>query len=309
MSQYYSMLDTTNWYVSSIDVFVLANSPDDRALEMANRLASNQTKINYILVIQYQNIANNMISKLFPDSEINVITANNNQVDFLNQLRCLQSKFSVDSRLVVDVSCIHTPEMFTLLKFFRSSCSKERVQVAYSVPFDYDFPEEPFVSYHSYYGDLITKDLLGYGGLSDGKAHSQMIVFLGFEGVLSAKVIEDIQYDDLVLVNNLPSFFPKYKDISVINNYDIITSHHSKLRYVPANNPFETYNFLNVVLDRSDRECVAPLSTKPVALGVCLYALNHDLLRVVYPMSDEYNQHSTNKVYKTYFYDIPLFCA
>ena len=62
----------------------------------------------------------------------------------------------------------------------------------------------------------ISKPLiwLGFGGgISDGLAHSQMIVFLGFEGVLASKVIEDIQYKELLLVNNLPSFFPKYKDI------------------------------------------------------------------------------------------------
>ena len=78
-----------------------------------------------------------------------------------------------------------------------------------------------------------------------------MIVFLGFEGILSSKVIEDIRYDNLLLVNNLPSFFPKYKDISMINNCELLTSHHSKLKYVPANNPFEAYNFLDAVIDES----------------------------------------------------------
>lgn len=82
----------------------------------------------------------------------------------------------------------------------------------YSTPFEYDFPEEPFTSYCSYYGNLKTTDLLGFGGISDGLAHSRMIIFLGFEGVLASKVTEDIQYEELLLVNNLPSFFPKYKD-------------------------------------------------------------------------------------------------
>ena len=96
-----------------------------------------------------------------------------------------------------------------------------------------------------------------------------MIIFLGFEGVLASKVTEDIQYEELLLVNNLPSFFPKYKDICVINNYDLLSTHRSKLLYVPANNPFETFNFLDSVFDGKSSLCVAPLSTKPVALGVC----------------------------------------
>ena len=107
---------------------------------------------------------------------------------------------------------------------------------------------------------------------------------------------------------NLPSFFPKYKDISMINNCELLTSHHSKLKYVPANNPFEAYNFLDAVIDETEQVCTAPLSTKPVALGVCLYALNHPNLRVVYPVSEQYRHHNTNRVHKSYLYEIPLKC-
>lgn len=133
-----------------------------------------------------------------------------------------------------------------------------------------------------------------------------MIVFLGFEGVLASKVTEDIQYEELLLVNNLPSFFPKYKDICVINNYDLLSTHRSKLLYVPANNPFETFNFLNSVFEGESSVCVAPLSTKPVALGVCLYAMTHNTIRVVYPASEQYNHHRTTRVLNTNIYRIPL---
>lgn len=155
-----------------------------------------------------------------------------------------------------DVSCIHTPEMFTLLKYFELSNPKPSIDIAYSIPFDYEFQNEPFTSYHSYYGDLRTNDLLGYGGNLDGSAYSKMIIFLGFEGALSSKVAEDIQYDDLLLVNNLPSFFPKYRDISIINNYDLLTGQHGKYLYVPASNPFETYNFLCRTLQESEHVCI-----------------------------------------------------
>ena len=199
------------------------------------------------------------------------------------------------------ISCIHTPEMFVLLKYFKTANPKKKLDIAYSTPFEYDFPEEPFTSYCSYYGNLKTTDLLGFGGISDGLAHSRMIIFLGFEGVLASKVTEDIQYEELLLVNNLPSFFPKYKDICVINNYDLLSTHRSKLLYVPANNPFEIFNFLDSVFDGKSSLCVAPLSTKPVALGVCLYAMSHKTLRIVYPTSEHYNDHRTNKVLNTIF--------
>lgn len=56
----------------------------------------------------------------------------------------------------------------------------------------------------------------------------------------------------------------------------------------------------------SEHVCIAPLSTKPVALGICMYALAHKNLRVVYPMSDQYNYHRTNRVLRTFIYRVPL---
>lgn len=67
---------------------------------------------------------------------------------------------------------------------------------------------------------------------------------------------------------------------------------------------FTYYN--DSVFDGKSSLCVAPLSTKPVALGVCLYAMSHKTLRIVYPTSEHYNDHRTNKVLNTNIYSIPL---
>ena len=287
------------------EVLILSNGYDDRSLAMSKILNNKSARITEILILQYENGSLDKIHALFPSAHISSINISINQADFLMKLISIQAILET-SKILIDVSCIHTPEMFTLLKYFELSNPKPSIDIAYSIPFDYEFQNEPFTSYHSYYGDLRTNDLLGYGGNLDGSAYSKMIIFLGFEGALSSKVAEDIQYDDLLLVNNLPSFFPKYRDISIINNYDLLTGQHGKYLYVPASNPFETYNFLCRTLQESEHVCIAPLSTKPVALGICMYALAHKNLRVVYPMSDQYNYHRTNRVLRTFIYRVPL---
>ena len=87
---------------------------------------------------------------------------------------------------------------------------------------------------------------------------------------------------------------------------DLLARRRDKLKYVPANNPFETFNFLAEQLDDNEPACIAPLSTKSVALGVCLCALNHDNLRVVYPTADEYKHHRSDSVHNTYLYSVKL---
>lgn len=305
MSYHYNLFTINALEKSSATVFICADGDDERAYAMANALSKVENKIQKIVAITYQPKKSLSLDLLFPHATIETILITTNTFDFLFALRKLDS-FLCSADVLIDISCIRIPEMFTLLKYFRVAQNKTSLDISYSVPFEYEFPNEPFTSYRSYYGNLETTDLPGFGGFSDGTAHSQMIVFLGFEGVLSSKVTEDIQYGNLLLLNNLPSFFPKYKDTSVINNYDLLSSRH-KLMYVPANNPFETYNLLDEILENDENACIAPLSTKPVALGVCLYAMKHPNIRVVYPVSSEYNHHNANSVLQTYIYQIPLF--
>lgn len=305
MSQFYTTIDVEqiNEYLS--EIFILADGRDERASTMAKKMSISKNHVKKVLLLKYHVEETIPIASLFPVAEVVVYNVTSKPTDFLEQLILLKDFFSSE-KILIDITSIHIQEMFTLLKYFKVTVNKKELDVSYSMPFEYEFSAEPFTSYRSYYGNLKTNDLLGFGGISEGMAHSQMVVFLGFEGVLSSKVTEDIQYEELLLVNNLPSFFPKYKDICVINNYDLLTSRHSKIAYVPAENPFATYNFLDGIFQEGEYACIAPLSTKPVALGVCLYAMEHNSLRVVYPMSEEYNPHSTNSVLNTYLYKILL---
>ncbi len=301
MSLVYSMSDAACTASNSYNTLILGDGSDDRARAMSIILGQKGVHIQRVLIIKYQKEYTLNVQNIFPDAEVFSIEIGTEQANFLIALKQQDKVFQ--GSVLMDISCIHTPEMFILLKYLKETIAKDYVEVAYSFPFDYRFEKDPFISYTSYHGNLKTNDLLGFGGTLDGTAHPHMVVFLGFEGALSSKVTEDIQFDNLILVNNVPSFFPKYKDISVVNNYNLLTT---RLMYVPADNPFATYNFLDSILSADEPACIAPLSTKPVALGVCIYALGHKNLRVVYPVSDQYNHLSTNKVLSTSLYGIKL---
>ena len=305
MSCLYSITEAENIISTKISLFILGSGSDERTLSMMNLISAKQKCISYILLIKYDSFDESTIIAAFPYSKLEVIDANSNQISFLNSLSKYQCTFKSDS-ILVDITSIRIPEMFILFKYLQYNNPKAQLHVAYSSPIEYEFPEEPFTSYHSYYGNLNTTDVLGYSGISDDMSQNQMIIFLGFEGVLSEKVNEDVQYSVLKLVNNLPSFYEKYKDISIINNYNLLATGQDKLYFVPANNPFETYNFLSKQISENETVCIAPLSTKPVALGVCLYALHHESVRVVYPMAERYMSHRANSVHKTYIYTIGL---
>lgn len=303
MSHLYSIVEATLDSCFSADLLILAGGLDERSFSLTKIIGSTHNSINKVVLLRYEEFDDTPIRELFPKAQIRVIDVTNDTISFLLSLQECHELLEA-KEIMMDITAIRIPEMFMILKYLKITDAHNRIQVSYSTPIEYEFQDEPFTSYHSYYGNLVTTDLAGFGGTSEDMSHSQMFIFLGFEGVLSAKVSEDIKYDHLKLVNNLPSFFEKYKDISVINNYDLLTSRHDKMLYVPANNPFEVYNFLDNNIADNESVCAAPLSTKPVALGVCLYALEHENLRVVYPMADSYLPHRANSVYSTYLYSI-----
>lgn len=303
MGLLYSMNAASDVDYSSIELFILAGGTDERSEAMAQTLAGKAHHIDKILLLKYDDFDESLLQAKFSESEIVFLNAAGDQVSFLQSLKERETLFNC-SNILIDITSIRIPEMFMLFKFLRLSDMDRQLYVSYAIPIEYEFQEEPFTSYRSYYGNLRTMDLLGYGGMSDDMSHSQLVVFMGFEGILSAKVNEDVRYSRLKLVNNLPSFYEKYKDICVINNYDLLTSGHEKVSYVPANNPFETYNFLSEQLSDGETACIAPLSAKPVALGVCMYALDHESVRVVYPIADAYTPHRANKTHSVYVYSL-----
>lgn len=306
MSKRYSIIEISAMTSSTDEVLILAGEPDERTIAAVRIISEKPNSIKRMLVLKYDSsFDESSICSYFPQICIDVINVTSDPISFLNVLRDYNNVL-LNNRLMVDITGIRIPEMFMLFKYLKLQGKTGTVSVVYSTPMEYEFQEEPFTSYRSYYGNLETIDLLGYGGMSGDMSHSQMLVFLGFEGVLSEKVNEDIKYDKLKLINNLPSIYEKYKDISIINNYNLLATRHEKLLYVPANNPFEVFNFLTDNLSENEPACAAPLSTKPVALGVCLYALSHDNLRVVYPTAKSYIPHRANSVHKTYLYLVEI---
>lgn len=297
----------TNFKSANFDIDTLIVSIDggERGIAILSELCKQEIDIRRVLFLKYNTLDGIDVKPYFSQAVVEAIEIPANPVLFLTLLT-QKSEFLKSEKILIDMTCIRIPEFFCLMKYFKISNIKKSIGVAYSIPFEYEFSGEPFTSYHSYYGNLKTTDIVGYSGISHGSSHNRLLIFLGFDGILTSKIAEDIQYETLSVINNLPSYSLKYKDISMVNNYDLLCSSHSKLFYVPADNPFETYNLLSSELNGSDNVCIAPLSTKPVALGVCLYALDHNNVRVVYPISDKYNSHNSISIHTIRSFNIEL---
>lgn len=297
----------SNYTFDSIDCFVCAEHDDERAVESIMKILSSGIKIQDAIIIKYDNGNQpSRLKELLPEGSKEIMVLQDIG-SFIKQFKDIINPY-INKKLVIDMSCIRIPDVFSILKILKLKEHKEEFSCLYSVPYDYEYFAGDF-SYKSSLGDLQNYELMGYSGDYDSTvADATYIIFLGFEGNQSLKVLEEAAYNRLTFVNSLPSLYQKYKDMSIMNNRSVITGKkHDSILYAPADNPFEVYNFLEEKFAGLSSICISPLGTKPVALGVCLFALDYENVRIVYPISDVYSPHVTNRVIKTWVYGISLF--
>ena len=109
MSIHYSISPASEIDAKSYDIFVLADGTDDRTLEMAKILNQKCADIQTIVLLKYQNNETlEEIKALFPSTQILPIMVKQSQTDFLRSLLDISDKLTSE-KILIDISCIHTP--------------------------------------------------------------------------------------------------------------------------------------------------------------------------------------------------------
>lgn len=302
----YKIEQIGDYAFDSVDCFICAAHDDERSTEGISKMLASGVQIEHAIIIKYDNGSHSTaLNELF-EGRAQEISVSNDVNSFILQFKKTVKPY-INKNIVIDISCVRIPDMFSIMKILKLNDHIKHIPCIYSVPYDYEYFAGDF-SYKSSLGDLQNYELAGYGGeYNPDNPNSVYVIFLGFEGALSLKVLEEAVYKNLMFVNSLPSLSQKYKDISILNNRSSIKGKkYDSILYAPADNPFEVYNFLEKNYADEPSICISPLATKPVALGVCLFALNYEKVRIVYPISDIYSSHVTNQVTKTLVYEISL---
>ena len=305
-SRIYTMEQISDYDFDEVDCFICAIHDDERSCEGVVRMLNNDVEVKQAILISYDDNRQSSKMKNLFECQVQELSILNDVNSFILCFKEAIKSF-INKNIVIDISCIRIPDIFSIMKILKLNKHRNNVICLYSVPYDYEYFAGDF-SYKYSIGDLENYELTGYGGdYNPEDENSTHIVFLGFEGSLSLKVLEEASYQRLTFVNSLPSFSQKYKDISILNNRSSIKGKKfDSILYIPADNPFEVYNLLDRKFSNLHSLCISPLGTKPVALGICLFALNHEKVRIVYPISDVYSMHISNKVNKTLIYEISL---
>eukprot|EP00831_Metopus_contortus_P077478 TRINITY_DN7286_c0_g1_i4.p2 TRINITY_DN7286_c0_g1~~TRINITY_DN7286_c0_g1_i4.p2 ORF type:complete len:151 (-),score=0.91 TRINITY_DN7286_c0_g1_i4:316-768(-) len=119
-------------------------------------------------------------------------------------------------------------------------CIRDRF---YTEPKHYLFKDTVFDTYEYLRGERRYESIPGYTSI---KSDPELLVcFLGFDNNVSNVLFDKVIPVETITINGFPSYLPKLKDISLLNNYSLLTKidRDSQL-YTRANNPFSSYNTL-----------------------------------------------------------------
>ena len=298
------------------DIVLLAGGSDYRAYEILKLMKSENVSIKKILLFDFSERVRE-IDKNNPYYDYQKIGFNNIlpiQCSIRDPNSCLQNLIPLETELLsakkiaLDISCFTKPYFFYLIKLFKERFEIDCISVFYTEPQSYLFPRGIFSSYRSSVGPLTISEIPGFPGYEARGKKRVLVILLGFYGDLSKEINEDISPSETFVVNGFPSYSPKFKDISLIANEKLTSDRDIKIEFSRANNPFEAFNLLEDIKNQNQTSFIniAPLGTKPMALGACLFALYYPDVRVVYPLPATYEKVTTNKCWNSWRYLIPL---
>jgi hypothetical protein len=297
--------------IGGLDYFILASGSDYRAYQVLSNLDSRNTKV-IVMNFKERLIGKEPTDDMFKYRTFGVKNLQEIDCSIRHPESCLGdlqlNGFDGTQRIGIDISCFTKPYFYYLIKLFCQRFLITKLATYYTEPKSYLFPNGLFDSFRTSTGPLSITEIPGYSGRGSRDSNRKLIILLGFDGDLSKEINEDVSPEETIVVNGFPSYVPKFKDVSLVANEKLIDDQQVKVRFARANNPFDVYNLLERIRQKDDKSFmnVAPLGTKPMALGACLFALHNPDVRVVYPLPQKYEDKYSDASWSSWEYELPL---
>jgi hypothetical protein len=158
----------------------------------------------------------------------------------------------------------------------------QSVRILYVEPLDYRLSANPTEAEIFDLSDKITgiAPIPGFACLSEAEEENTCFIpLLGFEGTRFAYVLEQVQPigRNIIPVIGLPGFRPEFPFFTYLGNKLPLTRSRSwtSVRFATANCPFSLFYELESIASLYPKALlqIAPIGTKPHALGAVLFAL------------------------------------
>ena len=283
-------------FFESVDLLLFGQVTDEeRNRRLAQLYGFGNTTRSYFIDYDLDTEEYSLLPQAFgtePSQETILATRKDISTQLRDQLQGLDIQ---GKTLLVDITSIATPAVFFILKLLTEDVKPSRVFLAYTEPQTYrekllPDSDDMFELTERFIG---IKALPGFLRKTARGAETILVLLIGFEGKRFKYVCGELEVknENVRVVLGFPAFRPGWQYLAYGGNQSAFEQFQADLylRFAAANDPFEAYNTLEEILkderniQPSPEIAVAPIGTKPHAVGAAIFALHYpDNTRLLY---------------------------
>lgn len=311
------------------DVFFCAHGLEGRDTRVVQLCVEKKFKVRKWVIFQYserknqeQDNKNELLSHLSEEKTVVVNTSYTDTQTYSQMLDSILDKLETYQYIGFDITGFKNQFFFPLFRYISERKFTGLLYAYYTEPEMYHFPKKKensnffpnmrndtkvLFNYAKARAGIEIKSIPGYEGEKAKK--TILIIILGFDGKVAIRIKEEYNAEKVLLVNGFPSYLPKFRDISLLNNKELVSSCNSEEIFSAyADNPFEIYNVLYRIRKKYEdyKLLIAPLGAKPLALGVCKFAMDYPQTAVLYVDSTKYVEKNTENFGASWEYQLSL---
>lgn len=307
-------MNREDFSLSNLDYFLLSVSNEERCYEVLKILLEKEVRIKNIILIIYEKYEGVEINEKIKEElkkYVNSIKIIKCGITTEGQDGIELSKIGmmVNDTVGFDITGFAIPDIFRNLYVLNTIIGISYINIFYTEPKYYCYQNGLFTTYTKNVGECSYKVVEEYNNSGNGK-REVLVCFLGFDRNVSKYVYDKVVPYETVIINGFPSYLPKLKDISLLNNYELITTVGAeKIVSVRANSPYAAYNCLTDISKKHSNDLlnICVLGTKPMALGAALYSLrNLERVKVSFPYPERYSSTSSSEIGESWYYQIRI---
>lgn len=231
----------------------------------------------------------------------------------LKKFLALQSIGS--NSVCIDITCLSQPILFLIVKLLISEVKPKRLFAAYTEPKRYLKVnkvlngDEEFELYDGIVG--CNYSVPGFSRINRND-NEMLVAPFGFERQRLISIYENVEpKGGLVPILGFPSFVPGWDLTALYMNYKVLSDSEAeqKIKFCEAASPFamyETLKQINSIYSHDFRLLLAPLGTRPHALGMSIFATKYRDCHLIYDFPIEKNYRSED-VLKSNIYHLSQF--
>lgn len=184
--------------------------------------------------------------------------------------------------IIIEATTLSFAEVLYVLSAALKNETIKNIQILYIEPKEYKFKNSSITTHDEFELSEKFQQFPPLPGFTINAEHKnvELIAFLGFEKNRLGQIftLDETTYTKFTPIIPLPGFLPGWENRTIDNHLKFFTPKYffTELKYVSANNPYQSYKLLDKLSQTKENFRVAPIGTKPNAIGCAVFLVNNE---------------------------------